>query len=91
MKDKIEVAYSSSKNVYDDVMTQGTLLTRLYNRIFWDGVDDRTIAKKVLKYIPDEFSGDLLDVPVGTAYLPLRSINVFRRPVFSPWTTVKTC
>lgn len=67
MKDKIQVAYSSSRNVYDDVMTQGTLLTRLYNRIFWDGVDDRTIAQKVLKYIPEGFCGDLLDVPVGTA------------------------
>ena len=34
--------------------------------IFWGGVDDNEIARKVLSYIPDDFSGKLLDVPVGT-------------------------
>lgn len=33
---------------------------------FW-GVDDNAIAKKVLAKIPDDFSGHLLDIPVGTA------------------------
>ena len=36
-------------------------------RLFWNGVDDNLIAKKVLKFIPTDFSGSLLDVPVGTA------------------------
>ena len=34
--------------------------------IFWDGIDDNEIAAKTLSYIPDDFSGKLLDVPVGT-------------------------
>ena len=34
--------------------------------IFWGGVDDNEIARKVISYIPDDFSGKLLDVPVGT-------------------------
>lgn len=34
--------------------------------IFWSGVDDNEIARKVLSYLPDDFSGKLLDVPVGT-------------------------
>ena len=34
--------------------------------IFWGGVDDNEIARKVLSYLPDDFSGKLLDVPVGT-------------------------
>ena len=33
---------------------------------FWGGVDDNEIARTVLSYIPDDFSGKLLDVPVGT-------------------------
>lgn len=31
------------------------------------GIDDNDIARKVLSYIPDDFSRSLLDVPVGTA------------------------
>ena len=34
--------------------------------LFWDGVDDNEIARKVLSFIPDDFRGNMLDVPVGT-------------------------
>ena len=67
MADKIQAAYEASKNIYDDVLTQGNFFSRLYIRLFWSGTDDREIARKVLSYIPDDFSGALLDVPVGTA------------------------
>ena len=36
-------------------------------KLFWSGTDDNDIARKVLSYVPDDFSGNLLDVPVGTA------------------------
>ncbi|MCR5149898.1 MAG: class I SAM-dependent methyltransferase [Clostridiales bacterium] len=67
MADKIQSAYKSSKNIYDDVLTQGNLFSRLYIRFFWSGTDDNEIARRILQYIPDNFSGTLLDVPVGTA------------------------
>ena len=67
MADKIQNAYESSKNIYDDVLTQGNFFSRLYIKVFWSGTDDNDIARKVLSYIPDDFSGALLDVPVGTA------------------------
>lgn len=67
MADKIQNAYESSKDIYDDVLTQGSFFSRMYIRLFWSGTDDNDIARKVLSYIPDDFSGDLLDVPVGTA------------------------
>lgn len=67
MTDKIQTAYEASKNIYDDVLTQGNLFSRLYIRLFWSGTDDRKIARKVLSYIPGDFSGTLLDVPVGTS------------------------
>ena len=65
--DRIKSAYHTSKNIYDDVLTQGSVFGRLYIRFFWSGTDDNEIAEKVLSYIPDDFDGRLLDVPVGTA------------------------
>ena len=67
MADKIKEAYQSSKNIYDDVLTQGNLFSRLYVKVFWSGTDDNAIARKVLAYIPDDFKGAILDVPAGTA------------------------
>ncbi len=67
MADKIQEAYHSSKNIYDDVLTQGNFFSKLYIKVFWSGTDDNEIARKVLAYIPDDFSGSILDVPVGTA------------------------
>lgn len=62
---RITEAYKSSKNIYDDVLTQNNLLTKLYIKLFW-GVNDFKIAENVLNYISSGFSGRLLDVPVGT-------------------------
>ena len=67
MADKIQHAYHDSKNIYDDVLTQRSFLSKLYIKLFWSGTDDNEIARKVLAYIPNDFSGVLLDVPVGTA------------------------
>lgn len=67
MADKIQKAYQDSKNIYDYVLTQGNIFSKLYINFFWSGTDDNEIARKVLSYIPDDFYGKLLDVPVGTA------------------------
>lgn len=66
MSDKILKSYRQSRNIYDDVLTRSSWWSRLYMDIFWDGVDDNEIARKVLDYIPDSFRGKMLDVPVGT-------------------------
>lgn len=67
MGDKITRSYRQSRNIYDAVLTQSTWWGRLYIRLFWSGVDDNEIAREILQEIPDDFSGKLLDVPVGTA------------------------
>ena len=67
MEDKIEKSYRFSKNFYDDALTQNKWWSRLYFKLFWGGVDDNEIARKVLSWIPDDFGGKMLDVPVGTA------------------------
>ena len=63
----ITSSYRQSKNIYDDVLTQSKWWSRLYIRLFWSGVDDVELTRRVLSYIPDDFDGRLLDVPVGTA------------------------
>ncbi len=67
MSDKLKSAYRQSKSIYDDVITHKSWWSKLYNRLFWNGVDDNAIAADLLSNLPDDFSGRLLDVPAGTA------------------------
>jgi len=52
--DRIQNAYKESKNVYDEVLVQGNLFSKLSIKIFWSETDDNEIAQKVLSNIPDE-------------------------------------
>ena len=67
MADKIKKSYKFSKSFYDDAITQSKWWSKVYFKLLWGGVDDNEIARRVLSWIPDDFSGKLLDVPVGTA------------------------
>lgn len=51
---------------YDDLLTGRKWWSRLYMRLIWDE-DTNLLAQKVLDFIPNDFQGLLLDVPVGTA------------------------
>lgn len=66
MEDKIKSSYKFSKDFYDDALTQNKWWSKLYFKLLWGGVDDNEIARKVLNWIPDDFEGKILDVPVGT-------------------------
>ena len=37
MADKIQNAYEASKNIYDDVLTQRNIFSKLYIKLFWSG------------------------------------------------------
>lgn len=78
MSDKIKKSYKQSKNIYDDTLTQNKWWSRLYIKLFWSGVDDNEIARKLLAYIPDNFAGELLDVPVGTAVFTCNKYQVMK-------------
>ncbi|AVM54032.1 ubiquinone biosynthesis methyltransferase UbiE [Bacteroides zoogleoformans] len=58
-------AYDRMMSRYDDVLTGRKWWSWLYMHWLW-GVDDNEIARKVLSFIPDDFEGKILDVPVGT-------------------------
>ncbi|BAH06513.1 hypothetical protein CKR_1462 [Clostridium kluyveri NBRC 12016] len=73
---KIKKAYAISKNIYDDTLTQTKWWSKLYIWFFWGGIKDIEIANKVLKMIPDDFAGKLLDVPVGTGVFTLNKYSM---------------
>jgi ubiquinone/menaquinone biosynthesis C-methylase UbiE len=73
-QEKITNAYGISKNIYDDVLTQKDFLAKLYIKLFW-GVADIELAERVLNFIPDDFSGKLLDIPVGTAFFTFQKFG----------------
>lgn len=59
-------AYKKRMNRYDDVLTARKWWSWIYMHWLWKG-DDNAIAREVLSMIPDDFQGEILDVPVGTA------------------------
>lgn len=63
----IEKAYKKSMNIYDGLITQSSLLGKVYMNLLWSGTDDNAGTNEMLSHIPDGFDGHLLDVPVGTA------------------------
>ena len=60
-------------NVYDGIITRSTLLGKLLDSLIW-GLDRERSAKWIedaLAPIPADFSGSLLEVPVGTGVLTM--------------------
>ena len=79
MSDKIKNSYKKSKNVYDEVLTQRKWWSRLYIKFFWQGVDDNIVARDLLSWIDDDFEGEILDVPVGTAVFTYQKYKAMKR------------
>ena len=59
-------SYQGMMDHYDDLLTGRKWWSRIYWRLIWNE-DANLLAQKVLDFIPDDFQGRLLDVPVGTA------------------------
>ncbi len=64
--DRISASYDKIAPRYDACLTSSTLPMKLCNRIIWGSSDDERCIDTVLSYLPDDFDGVLLDVPVGT-------------------------
>lgn len=74
-QDRVSASYDSAANRYDAYMTSSTLFMKVCNTLIWGISDDRTYVDTVLSYLPSQFNGVLLDVPVGT--------GVFTVPVYA--------
>jgi len=75
-KDQIRNAYRATggqASFYDGMMTYSTWLGKAICRIVWnmDGEKNATYLEKALSGIPEDFSGKLLEVPVGTGVLTM--------------------
>jgi ubiquinone/menaquinone biosynthesis C-methylase UbiE len=66
IEDKIKVAYKESKNIYDNILTANSFWSKVYNKFAW-GMKDEDYVPTLLSFIPNDFNGKMLDVPVGTA------------------------
>ena len=62
---QISDAYHASKNYYDRALAGKGIWAKIYMSFLWK-VDDWVILNKLFSYLPDDFSGKLLDVPTGT-------------------------
>ncbi len=75
-KDQIRNAYRTTggqASFYDGMMTYSTLLGKAICRAVWNMDGEKNVAylEKALSGIPEDFSGKLLEVPVGTGVLTM--------------------
>ena len=75
-KEQMKSAYKlcgSKAGFYDGMMTYSTFLGKAICRIVWnmDGEKNLRYLEKALSGIPEDFSGKLLEVPVGTGVLTM--------------------
>ena len=75
-KDQIRNAYRTTggqAGFYDGMMTCSTWLGKAICRVVWnmDGEKNAAYLEKALSGVPEDFSGKLLEVPVGTGVLTM--------------------
>ena len=75
-KDQIRNAYRTTggqASFYDGMMTYSTWLGKAICRVVWnmDGAQNAAYLEQALSGIPEDFSGRLLEVPVGTGVLTM--------------------
>ena len=79
-------------NLYDGIITRSTLLGKLMDGLIW-GLDKELSEKWIedaLAPIPADFSGSLLEVPVGTGVLTMPIYKELPKPTSPAWTTPRT-
>jgi ubiquinone/menaquinone biosynthesis C-methylase UbiE len=64
-KKQITSAYHASKSYYNTALEGKTFWSKIYMGFLWK-VDDWVVINKLFACLSDDFSGKLLDVPVGT-------------------------
>ncbi len=64
-QEKIRKGYKRGAVKYDDLLGMKKWWARLGIKLIW-GFGDTAYVPRLLEWIPEEFSGRLLDVPVGT-------------------------
>jgi ubiquinone/menaquinone biosynthesis C-methylase UbiE len=76
--ERLQRAYSSSKNYYDTALEGKTFWAKIYMGFLWK-VDDWAVRNKLFACLPDDFSGNLLDVPVGTGLFTATQYSAMKK------------
>jgi ubiquinone/menaquinone biosynthesis C-methylase UbiE len=80
-KDIIRDNYNKLAKNYDTFLSVKKLFGKIFCKIIW-GFDDAKYANELLTWLPDDFSGKLLDIPTGTAlftvnkYIKIKNANI---------------
>ncbi len=69
-KDTIKNSYNKLAGNYDTILSVKKLWGKICCKIIW-GFKDTEYAGELLTWIPNDFSGKLLDIPTGTALFTL--------------------
>jgi ubiquinone/menaquinone biosynthesis C-methylase UbiE len=64
--DAISESYDRFASYYDSYMTSSSIFMKLFNLLIWGLWDNSVMTDTVFSYLPSQFDGVLLDVPVGT-------------------------
>ena len=75
--DEISAVYDKIARRYDAILARPNVPRRICNALVWGVGDDRSYLETVLSYLPSDFDGILLDVPVGT--------GVFTSPIYTKY------
>jgi ubiquinone/menaquinone biosynthesis C-methylase UbiE len=80
-KETIKTSYNKLANNYDTILSVKKLWGKICCKIIW-GFRDTVYAGELLTWIPNDFSGKLLDIPTGTAlftlekYIKMKNANI---------------
>jgi len=69
-KDKIKNRYNKLADNYDKILSVNKIWGKIFCKIIW-GFKDTEYTEELLRWLPDDFSGKLLDIPTGTALFTL--------------------
>ena len=63
----VSASYDAFASRYDEYITSSSVLMKLFQLFVWGSGDDGDLTTNtILSYLPSQFEGVLLDVPVGT-------------------------
>jgi ubiquinone/menaquinone biosynthesis C-methylase UbiE len=74
-ENRVSTVYDKVARRYDLMLARPKVPQRIINALVWGMGNDSTYVETVLSYLPSDFDGILLDVPVGT--------GVFTSPIYA--------
>ena len=76
-KDIIKDSYNKLANNYDAILSVKKIWGKICCKIIW-GFNDTEYTGELLTWLPDDFSGKLLDIPTGTALFTLEKYKIIK-------------